>query len=65
MYKSKSVKKQTLNKINVRLNYIRSLNKIKINYEEQTNQLKQSELRSVALENGFNSSDVEEVSKLS
>ena len=41
-----------------------SYNDLNTRYTEQTNQLKQSELRSIALENGFNSSDVEEVSKL-
>lgn len=41
-----------------------SYNDLNTRYTEQTNQLKQSELRSVALENGFKSTDVEEVSKL-
>ena len=41
-----------------------SYNDLNTRYSEQTKALKQSELRSVALENGFRSSDVEEVSKL-
>lgn len=41
-----------------------SYNDLNTRYSEQTKALKQSELRSVALENGFKSSDVEEVSKL-
>lgn len=41
-----------------------SYNDLNTRYTEQTSQLKQSELRSVALENGFKTSDVEEVSKL-
>jgi hypothetical protein len=41
-----------------------SYNDLNSRYTEQTNQLRASELRSVALENGFKSSDVEEVSKL-
>lgn len=41
-----------------------SYNDLNSRYTEQTNQLRQSELRSVALENGFKSSDVEEISKL-
>lgn len=41
-----------------------SYNDLNSRYTEQSNLLKASELRSVALENGFKSSDVEEVSKL-
>lgn len=41
-----------------------SYNDLNSRYTEQTNQLRASELRSVALENGFKSSDVEEISKL-
>lgn len=41
-----------------------SYNDLNAQLTERTNQLKASELKSVALENGFKSSDVEEISKL-
>lgn len=41
-----------------------SYNDLNARYTEQGNQLKSEHLRGIALENGFNSADVEEVSKL-
>lgn len=41
-----------------------SYNDLNSRYTEQTKQLNQEHLKGIALENGFNSSDVEEVSKL-